>query len=181
MKTIKPFSCVNAYLNLNVRTDSVGNKFEYMRHPARWDKVEANIDKFIHAKENSVAEWWLSICISVSVFNVYNFLETFEYYAGKGLGIYINMVHDHHGIKIIPPEIKQEIIQHLMSYESKFNNIQWQKEREMICNHLKSSTYDPILWKNFLHETKIRDAFRKESFKETFVEYNQLIERLSQI
>jgi MoaA/NifB/PqqE/SkfB family radical SAM enzyme len=157
------------FVDIQVSSDGVGKKFEYMRHPANWITSEQTIDKLIDAKRSSKTDWLLSVCISVSAFNVFDFFETFEHYSNKGIGIYINVVHDHHGTRILPPELKKIIINKLQSYTS--SNRQWKNECEMICRHLENSTYNDYDWLNFWKEIKMRDQIRKESFEETFPEY----------
>lgn len=165
-------------VDIQISSDGVGQKFEYMRHPAKWNKVENNIQRFIDAKESSKTEWWLGTCISVSAFNVYDFFETFEHYASKGLGIYVNVVHDHHGVRILHPSLKKELISKLKSQQSQFKPAQWERERDMICRHLENTTYNVNDWNEFWQEIEIRDKFRGESFKDTFSEYYELINKL---
>ena len=158
-------------VDIQISSDGVGKKFEYCRHPAVWEEVEENIHKFISAKNNSKTEWLLSACISVSAFNVYDFFETFEHYASKGIGIYVNMVHDHRGIKVLPRELKQSIINRLNAFESKYLPQQWKNDRNMVIQHLFNTESVESEWINFWSELEMRDTIRKESFKETFSEY----------
>jgi hypothetical protein len=136
-----------------------------------WTEVEENIDKFITAKNNSNTQWWLSACISVSAFNVYDFFETYEHYASKGIGIYVNVVHDHHGVRILPTELKNSIVAKLQACESKYLPQQWRQDSDMIIRHLLNTQYSEHEWREFWKEIKVRDAIRKESFEETFPEY----------
>lgn len=168
-------------VDIQISSDGLREKFEYMRHPAKWDKVENNLELLIQAKEKSKTNWLLGACISVSAFNVYDIFETFEHYAEKNLRIYINLVHDHRGTRILPLKLKQEIINKLRSRESKFNPVQWHKEREMICRHLENTQFDVHDWKEFWKEIEVRDKFRKESFYKTFTEYTDLIKKLGLI
>jgi organic radical activating enzyme len=158
-------------VDIQISSDGIGKKFEYCRHPAVWEEVEENIDKFISAKNNSKTEWLLSACISVSAFNIYDFFETFEHYASKGIGIYVNMVHDHHGIKVLPRELKQLIITRLNAFESNYLPQQWNNDRDMVVKHLSNTESNEQEWIDFWSELEMRDTIRKESFKETFLEY----------
>lgn len=162
-------------IDIQISSDGVGKKFEYLRHPAIFDEVENNIDRFINARNQSNTNWRLSSCISVSAFNVFYFFETFEHYIQKDIGMYINVVHDHHGMRILPTSLKNQIIEYLNSFSSQFNNTIWQKERDMICTHLKNTDHNKQDWKNFISEIKIRDRYRKESYEETFPEYWNLM------
>jgi len=163
------------FVDIQISSDGIEKKFEYLRHPANWNKVENNIQRFIDAKNNSNTDWLLSICISISAFNVYYMFETFEHYASKGIGIYINLVHDNRGIKILPSKIKQKIIDHLMSFESQHMPLQWKKDRDMVCRHLKSTSFNPDPWKMFLDEIELRDKVRNESFPDTFPDFYKMI------
>jgi hypothetical protein len=87
--------------------------------------------------------------------------------------MYINLVHDHHGIRILPTEIKKRIISKLTSLESKYQPSQWAHERDMVCKHLENTAYDDDAWNEFWKEIQVRDAIRNESFSKTFPEYYQ--------
>lgn len=165
-------------VDIQISSDGVGDKFEFMRHPAKWDAVESNIDKFIKARDASSAQWYLSACISISAFNVYDFFETFEHYAAKGIGIYINIVHDHRGTRILPDALKKIVIDKLKSCESKYLPRQWIEERDMICKHLENSQYNEHDWLEWLKEIAVRDKLRNESYAKTFSEFYKHIEGL---
>jgi radical SAM protein with 4Fe4S-binding SPASM domain len=159
-------------IDIQVSSDGVGEKFEYMRHPAKWDIVENTIDQLCTVRDNSNSEWIIGACLSVSAFNIFDIFETFEHYASKNdVRIYINIVHDHHGVRVLPIALREIIIKKLESTQSKFKPGQWEKEKSMICNHLQNSPFNQHDWQNFWKETKMRDGIRNESFEETFPEY----------
>jgi MoaA/NifB/PqqE/SkfB family radical SAM enzyme len=168
-------------VDIQFSSDGVGSKFEYLRHPANFQKSEEIIDKFKEVRNNSNTEWLLGMCISVSAFNVYYFFETFEHYASKGIGMYINVVHDHHGTRILPTDLKEQIIDKLHSHSSEYNQNQWTKEREMICNHLKNSTPDDYAWNEFWKELVMRDKIRNEEYQNIFPEYYNLIKEYNYV
>ena len=164
-------------VDIQISSDGVGKKFEYCRHPAVWEEVEENIDKFISARDSSNTSWILSVCISVSAFNVYDFFETYEHYASKGIGIYVNIVHDHHGTKVLPSLLKQTIIDRLNKFESEYLPRQWKSDRDMVVKHLSNTASVEQEWINFWSELEMRDTIRKESFKEIFPEYYNEIKK----
>ena len=165
-------------VDIQISSDGVGKKFEYCRHPAVWEEVEENIDKFISARNTSKTDWLLSACISISAFNVYDFFETFEHYASKGIGIYVNVVHDHHSAKVLPRELKQTIINRLNTFESKYLPQQWKNDRDMVVKHLHNTESVEQEWNEFWSELKMRDDIRKERFEETFPEYFEEIKKI---
>jgi MoaA/NifB/PqqE/SkfB family radical SAM enzyme len=97
-------------IDIQVSSDGVKEKFEYLRHPAKWDVAESTIDRLCAAKESAKSQWIIGVCLSISAFNVFDFFEMFEHYAAKDVSIYINVVHDHRGIRILPPELKKLIV-----------------------------------------------------------------------
>ena len=90
--------------------------------------------------------------------------------------IYIKTVHDARGIRILPTELKKEIKQKLSNTVSQYNNKQWEKEKNMICNLLDTA---PSLseWKAFCEELNIRDTIRNEKFSDAFPEYFKILKR----
>lgn len=159
-------------VDIQISSDGVKKKFEYMRHPAKWEVAENTINRFCEVRDNSKTQWLVGACLSVSAFNVFDIFETFEHYAEKkDLRIYLNVVHDHRGIRILPPELRKIIIEKLESTVSKHKDIQWEKEKTFICNHLRNSAYNEYDWQNFIKELKTRDEIRNESFEKVFPEY----------
>lgn len=159
-------------VDIQVSSDGIGEKFEYLRHPANWQTSEEVIDKLIKIRNSSNTEWLIGACLSLSVYNVYDIFETFEHYAAKDdVRIYINIVHDHSGSRILPEGLKKIIVDKLQNTQSKYKSSQWEKEKTMICNHLNNSSFNDYDWKNFWKEVKMRDAIRNESFEDTFPEY----------
>lgn len=157
-------------VDIQISSDGVGKKFEYMRHPANWQEVESNINEFVECKNRSKAQWFLSMCVSISAFNVFDFFETFEYYHNKGLGIYVNIVHDHRGVKVLPPELRKIVIENLQSKKSNFSS-QWEKDCNMICKHLETASFNPDDWNAFVKELQLRDRIRNESYADAFPEF----------
>jgi len=155
-------------VQLFISIDGVGSKFEYMRHPANFAEVDSNIGKFLEVKKQNVTEWYLQTTISVSAFNIWDFPETYKYCVSKGVYPFINIVHDSHSAGFLPRKLKDKIIENLMSYD--FGGT-WDHERSVVINYLNTTKYNPILWHLFWKECNKRDAFRKESFAETFPEY----------
>lgn len=161
-------------VDIQISSDGIGKKFEYLRHPANFQEVENNIDKFCKIRNSSKTTWFVGVCISISAFNVFDFFEMFEHYAEKGIRIYINIVHDHHGVRVLPTEVKEKVIEHLLSKYSKQQHL-WLKERDMVINHLRNTDFNQHDWNEFCKEIDVRDRYRNESFEKTFPEYYQLI------
>ena len=161
-------------VDIQISSDGVGKKFDYLRHGSPFELCEENIDKFLKAKEESNTTWHIGACLSVSAYNIYDFFETYEHYAAKGMRMYVNTVHDKSGVRIIPPALKEKLIDRIQSTDSKYDARDWNKQKEMICNLLRNTEYNDHDWKSFWTEISIRDKIRNESFEQTFPEYYKL-------
>lgn len=160
-------------VDIQISSDGVGKQFTYLRHPADFDLVEQNISSFMNHKD-----WKLGMCISVSAFNVYDIFETFEHYAEKGLGIYINIVHDNRSPRILPKALKDVIINKLKQTESKHDKTHWQIQRDMICDYIENNHGTHEDFEMWLDELLMRDIIRDESFEQVFSEYYSVMENL---
>lgn len=161
-------------VDIQVSTDGIGNKFEYMRDPAVWSEVESNIQKFLAAIKDSKTEWRFSMCLSVSAFNVYDFFETYNYYADQNLGIYVNVVHDRTSISVLPDDVKNKVIEYLMSFKD-FPSKRWIEERDIVCNYMKNSKFDENRWQLFKEKLLRLDHIRNQSFEQVFPEYYNIL------
>ena len=164
-------------VDIQVSSDGIKDKFEYLRHPAKWEVAENTIDRLCAFRDQSKTNWIIGVCLSISAFNVFDFFEMFEHYAAKNITIYINIVHDHHGVRVLPPEIKKIIIDRLNQQESFYKERQWRQERDMICRHLENTDYNENDWQEFWRELKMRDGIRNENFEITFPEYYEIIKQ----
>jgi organic radical activating enzyme len=169
--TLNQFNIVD----IQISSDGIGKQFEYLRHGSPFELCEQNIDKFLEAQKNSNTTWYIGACLSLSAYNVFDFFETYEHYAAKGMRMYVNTVHDKSGVRILPYEVKDKLIERLQATESKYNPKDWNKQKEMICNLLRNTEYNDYDWNEFWKQIKIRDNFRNESFSNTFPEYYKLL------
>lgn len=162
-------------VDIQISSDGIGKKFNYLRHGSPFEKCEDTINKFLEVQAENKTTWYIGACISVSAFNALDIFETYEHYASKGLRMYINIVHDHHGMRVLPNEVKNKLIDIISNTESMHDPIDWNKQKNMICTLLKNTTYNEKDWTNFVKEMSMRDIFRNESFEKTFPEYYNLL------
>ena len=168
-------------VDIQISSDGVGAKFDYLRHGSPFELCEENIDKFISARDTGTTTWYIGACLSVSAFNVWDIFETYEHYAAKGLRMYINTVHDHHGVRVLPNATKEKIIEKIKNTTSQYDYQDWEKQKSMICNLLTNTSGTNYDWKNFWEEIQMRDKIRNESFEKTFPEYYAILKETTNV
>jgi MoaA/NifB/PqqE/SkfB family radical SAM enzyme len=111
--------------------DNVGNRFEYERYGAEWNKANEIIDRVMQLQsENSV--FTTQLCFTINILNVYYINEILEWADTKNFtSIYFNMLHgpEEFSIQTIPDDAKEKIANHLSSiefklkYKAEINNV----------------------------------------------------------
>ena len=95
--------------------DDVGDRFEYQRSNAVWDKVCANIIRFQEMR-NRLRNIRLQVCTTVNVFNVYYLEEVANWISMQDFDfVYWNMMHEayYFSISTLPESAKQAITEKL--------------------------------------------------------------------
>jgi len=155
---------------LSFSFDGVGKQFEYIRHPAKWDQVQENLQRIIDLNIPSIH---LDICYTVGIFNIYYMEEILQWRDSfkEDLPVYFNHVYtpQHYSCKVLPSAVKEKIAD-----KYKGNN------HPDIVSSVKYCTdvdYDQAELEKFYSSTKFSDQFRGESFKETFSEFYELLKK----
>ena len=147
--------------------DNVGARFEYERYGAKWDEVNANIDRF-HALRDSSKKFWTQLCLTVNVQNVYYLDELCKWALTKGFNdIYFNMLHDpnHMSIVNLTPAAKKLVEEKLLNAE--FNS-KFRLEIIKIVKFLNNGAGSD--GKQFLQKMQQTDQFREQNFADTHPE-----------
>jgi MoaA/NifB/PqqE/SkfB family radical SAM enzyme len=152
-------------IDIQLSIDGIGQQFEYLRWPSKWDDVQNNIKRYIQQK-NSVDNVQLSISHTVSVFNVYalpNFIKWCiqQKFDKPYLGLVVNP--DMYSIKTLPKEVKDKITQKLNNFLLKD-----------IAAYMNSEDWSSNL-DRMIKYTQVLDKQRNQSFKEVFPELYQLL------
>lgn len=164
-------------INLSFSIDGIGERFEYMRFPAKWEVVKSNMLKarnYSDINGNINISW----CITLSSLNIYYLPETIEEYLKnfRDFGIYLNLVHNptHFNINTLPINVKEKIKSKLEKIPEEFNNINSQVSG--IIGFMMNGTYDSEIWNSFKNYVKIHDNYREQDFFKTFEEYARITE-----
>lgn len=178
--TVFPDQHVDLYrhfkaLDLSFSIDGIGAQFEYMRHPAKWDAVKTNIIRWRDRLDAlGMPRSSMSACITISAFNIYDLDRTYLGLRELGLNSFLNLLHwpSEMCITNIPDAVKPIIAEKL---RRGFGDMACWSGLEGILSFMENTPQDPGLWQGFLTRVARHDAYRAESFEQTFPEYAALV------
>jgi radical SAM protein with 4Fe4S-binding SPASM domain len=152
-------------VTLCISIDDLEHRLEYERYPTEWNTILENIAKF-KALASTHKNIWLTLCPTVSIFNVYYLPEYLAWAKSTGIWIYFNILHYNpcYSIKNLPPMLKEIVLTRIPHKE--FNEIR---------NFLNLDCEDDKLIYEFIENTKSFDSIRGQSFNDTFGIWGELI------
>jgi sulfatase maturation enzyme AslB (radical SAM superfamily) len=166
------FKCVE----LGVSIDAIGEQFEYMRYPAKWDLVLDNLMKYKQLELAYPDRIFISVCITISLLNVYYVKEYVQFFEKDNIMCGINVVHrpDYLNMRIASPAIKEKIIEHLTAVPVEFSG--WNDRINPIINLLKLDyNNNNNLMEEFWKFTNKYDEVRNQSYANTFPEFHKVL------
>ena len=150
----------------------MGARFEYQRHPAKWDEVNENILKF---KNSGLKNLSTQVCTTMNLFNIAYLDELVPYIDEWQPDFwYMNTLHQptEFDIQQLPKDIKSFISKKLKQAKTR------KEEMNTAIQYLNSEPNKYIKdYKNAIAE-KIRtiDIAREENFKKVFPLLNKMLE-----
>ena len=154
-------------VEIQLSIDGVGDRYEYIRHPASKDRLQANVWKYLE-KTFTTENLKLSVSHTVSAYNIYYLDEFFTWCEDTGLPTpWCGVVQKpaHMRPSVFP--FKDKIVKH--SQTSKHNEV----------NHwadLVNNTDDTQHYQDFLVYKDKHDIYRSTVFSKTFPEVQELID-----
>jgi radical SAM protein with 4Fe4S-binding SPASM domain len=152
-------------ITMCISVDDLGPRLEYERYPTEWNTIQDNISKFLELRKNN-SNLFLTLCPTVSVFNIYYLTDYLQWSKSLGIFTYYNILHypPSHSVKNLPDKLKEIVAKRLTA-----------KEFNIVKNFLHLSRDDDSLIKQFISKNEELDKFRQQDFKTTFGEWGQLI------
>jgi MoaA/NifB/PqqE/SkfB family radical SAM enzyme len=149
--------------------DNVGDRFEYERYGAKWDRANEIIDSVHILRETSLQNITTQLCFTINIQNVYYLDELLAWADTKPwTSIYFNMLHDpnHMNIQNMTPAAQELVLNKLkkLFWTNKF----YQKEIERVIQFIENGKGSD--GKRFLFEMQRTDAYRKQNFMDTHPE-----------
>lgn len=145
-------------VKLHVSLDGVGNRFEYLRWPASWNQV---VDNLMQIRDTAPSNVMFHIEETVSIFNLY-YSQELEHWAANNFSANREGDVTNHGKHIAngmfnPAQCTQEYVDAMQGHQ----------HRHLIPKNWKEN---PSYISTMMGEIKKIDAFRKQSFEQTFPE-----------
>lgn len=158
--------------------DGLESHFEYQRHPAKWNEVRSNLDKFLKLSHEN-PHIILNVCITTNVHNVYYLPEILEYFIEMGMSPYVNFLHyqKFHNVRNINENIKLEIRKKLEQRIESNWHPEIKRLLQKVINFMCGATAEPGEWERFLTVTEKQDVYRTEKFSDTFPEFYGIIQK----
>jgi organic radical activating enzyme len=187
-------------VSFSVSIDGVEDKFEYLRHPGKWDSVKENLDKF-YELHNSEYPVQIQITHTVTALNVMYLPEFYDYFNKHypTFKIWNNIAH-------YPKWITASVLtnfakKHITELLTNHNFNAYQTEIEAVVNYMNTPLYtdgssvDESLrhkfdkekltffderstdkkWEIFKNQIVSGDLYRAENFTEVFPELYALV------
>jgi MoaA/NifB/PqqE/SkfB family radical SAM enzyme len=157
------------HVNINLSIDGWGKRFEYLRHPGKWNEVYKNIQWFKELDDSRVINSDILPVCTVTLMNVYYIGELADnLYNHFNLKPYyiLSTFPKHYSIMNIPEHIGVKVTEHL--------------DRHQITDltAIKNACVKPGKdkeWDKFWRWNNMVDDYRKEKFADVFPEYYKLL------
>lgn len=149
--------------------DNVGDRFEYERYGAKWDRANKIIDSMHGLRDSTVPNITTQLCFTINIQNVYYLDELLAWADTKPwTSIYFNMLHDpsHMNIQHMTPQAQELVLNKLKKIF--WTNNFYQKEIDRVIQFIENGPGSD--GKRFLFEMKRTDAYRNQNFMDTHPE-----------
>lgn len=167
--------------------DAIGARAEYIRHGVPWKTIEKNLQILIEFKEQCQSfDFYFSP--TVGILNVHHLCDMHKYLYNNKLMPHIDalmfnmlLAPDYYDCRILPKDLKQEIIDKITDHEQWLVDNKSQGDALKQFGNLKSyleQDLDTSILKLFFIKTEFYDQTRNETFSETFPEYADLYRKL---
>ena len=149
--------------------DNVGDRFEYERYGAKWDRANEIIDATHILRETSVPNITTQLCFTINIQNVYYLDELLAWADTKNFtSIYFNMMHspEYMNIQNMTP-LAQELVLNKLKTTFWTSHV-YQEEIDRIIKFIELGKGSD--GKRFLADMQRTDAYRKQNFMATHPE-----------
>jgi MoaA/NifB/PqqE/SkfB family radical SAM enzyme len=149
--------------------DNVGDRFEYERYGAKWERANEIIDMVHFTKDIDCPNITTQLCFTVNIQNVYYLDELLAWADTKNFGdVYFNMLHSpsHMSVQYMTPAAKEIVLDKLKTTFWRSHN--YQREIENLIRFIEIGPGSN--GQEFLSRMKQTDQYRNQNFLDTHYE-----------
>jgi glutamate-1-semialdehyde 2,1-aminomutase len=170
IENIKKFRHVEMLLSL----DAVGETYEYIRYPARWSTIEANVRKLKY--EHGLL---CKVPPVIQVYNVLNLVEVFRFCDSMDMDITMNVLHmpDRLAIHHLPPRVRKAAAAKLFAYHDADCREKTKSQVLSLARYLDTmeTPFNRDVIRELMLFSNDLDATRGQSFRKTHAEMVALL------
>lgn len=172
IERIKKFRRVELLLSL----DAIGSDYEYIRFPARWSNVEANVRK-LKTEHGLVCK----VPPVVQAYNILGLVDLCRYCDAMGMEITMNILHlpDRLAIHHLSPSVREKAAERLFEYHDN-GCLPYTKPQVLSLARYLSELTTPLnrdVMREFMLFTNDLDVTRGQSFRASHAEFVELLAR----
>jgi len=163
-------------VSVSVSFDGLGDYFEYIRYPGKWNDFIENLDRY-----RGIPNIFLSAIPTFHIYNALNFSDLLRFCDDKNLWAIFNPLRYPSFLapSVLPPKTRQVAIERLREYAETARMDNNRRLAEMLIGELKAAgnSFNHELFQKFTLFTNDLDASREKRFKDI---YKEMIDLLAQ-
>lgn len=150
-------------VEISMSIDGIGDRFEYMRWPGKWDQALEVINHIKGLRDQLDCEIYTMAGFTISILNMLDADSVTDWLHREIGDIYVNMVESPEFLALhtVPDHVKSRVREKIQHPE--------------VLGYIDIQPHDLQLWKQFMIWTKRMDLYRAQKFEKTFPELYELI------
>jgi sulfatase maturation enzyme AslB (radical SAM superfamily) len=170
-------------VNLICSIDAYGPLNDYIRYPAKWTRLERNLD-IIEQQHETLNLGWVTLSATVQIYNIFHLHELIDYchkrfsFIRRMPGLIHLAIPDYFNIQNLPDDLKQLAENRLRELRARLVNEGISDDLQQIdsiLSYLVMGDFSPHLMNEFKRVTGIFDRLRNESITALVPELHQLM------
>ena len=162
--------------------DGIGSMANYLRYPSKWESIESNLDKI---NSSDIPNLKCHISSTISIFNIYNFLDIIEWFNNKKYSkftpnpiFHMLVSPDYMNIQNLPKTEKENIVSAYNEFFEKYPNLKIHYKAILDYMYDANTNWEKL--KNLKIHIAYLDSIRKHSLEKEIpwlydILYNNLV------
>lgn len=154
---------------VSVSLDAIGAQFEYLRHPAQWARVEANVGRYLElAREMPHMEVQVNATLSAHTFLDLPPLHAWAEAHDLVLDLYPVSGADYLDPQVMPAALKAVVRERVRALRPRHPQVG--RQLEALLGHMDAADRSAELLPTLRMVTRLQDEFRGQRFEDVFPE-----------